>query len=416
MAGAGGTPADGWLARLAELDARSLRRHPPVATAASPAWITIDGRRLANFASNDYLGLSVHPAVTAAAAEAAARWGAGARASRLVSGTLEVHEALEEDLARFKGTEAALVFSSGYMAGLALVATAALRADGTRAPVVFDRLAHACLIDGALAAGGRWARFDHNDAADLGRVLDGLPAADPASGPVPSAVVVTEGVFSMDGDAAPIAALHAVCATRGALLLIDDAHGTGTRGPGGRGSVAAAGLDPRDPWLVQMGTLSKSLGAQGGFVAGPAALIELMKSTARTFLFDTALAPPAAAAARAALALLTAHPAMTDRLRALSRLARAALTTTTGGSEDEEALPIIPQMVGDPSDAAALSIGLRQLGHHVPAIRPPTVPAGTSRLRITINASTPMESIHELAQHLQSLTRETPSPPSPSSM
>jgi 8-amino-7-oxononanoate synthase len=332
-----------------------------------------------NFSSNDYLGLSSHPQVIAAATEALNVYGAGARASRLVTGNSPVHEELEAELARFKGTEAALVFSSGYLANVGVIQVLSRRADGSTVPVFMDKLSHACIVDGALAT-GKWRTFAHNDVGALRGLLEGARSA--AS---PRALVVTEGVFSMDGDVAPIAELLALCQEFDALLVIDDAHGTGTIGDGGRGTLSHFGIAAR-PRVIQIGTLSKALGSQGGFVAASQVIVDLLINRARTFIFDTGLAPTAAAAALAALRVLQAEPGRVGRLQSKAAELRKLL------GHPDRVTPIIPHIVGDAEAAVELSRRLLEAGYLVSAIRPPTVPPGTSRLRIA------MSSEHEIGQ------------------
>lgn len=364
--------------QLEQISEQGLRRDLRVVTQEG-VLAKVGGRTVVNFSSNDYLGLSSHPQVIAAATEALNVYGAGARASRLVTGNSPVHEELEAELARFKGTEAALVFSSGYLANVGVIQVLSRRADGSTVPVFMDKLSHACIVDGALAT-GKWRTFAHNDVGALRGLLAGARSA--AS---PRALVVTEGVFSMDGDVAPIAELLALCQEFDALLVIDDAHGTGTIGDGGRGTLSHFGIAAR-PRVIQIGTLSKALGSQGGFVAASQVIVDLLINRARTFIFDTGLAPAAAAGALAAVRVLQAEPERVGRLQSKAAELRKLLEHPDGVT------PIIPHIVGDAEAAVELSRRLLEAGYLVSAIRPPTVPPGTSRLRIAVSSE------HEVGQ------------------
>ena len=336
-----------------------------------------------DLAGNDYLGLSRHPAVTAAAAEAAHRWGAGATGSRLVTGTTEAHAELEAELAAFCGTEAALVFASGYAANLA--ALTALAPAGTL--LVSDAGNHASLIDGCRLARAATTVVPHAQPAAFEAALS------THRGP---ALAVTDAVFSVDGDAAPLAGLAAVCRARGAALLVDDAHGLGVVGPGGRGAVAGAGLAGA-PDVVTTVTLSKALGAQGGAVLGPARVIRHLVDTARTMIFDTGLAPPAVAAALAALRLLRAEPARAGR--ALSGAATLHRRLTAAGlTAPRPDAAVLSVRAPSPGAAVAWADACRARGLLVGCFRPPSVPDGVSRLRLTARADlTPAQLDHAVA-------------------
>ena len=288
-------------AELAALEEAGLRRRLAPIERVDGADVWIGGRRVVNWCSNDYLGLAQHPVLAEAAARATGEWGVGARASRLLAGTSVWHQRLEEALAAWFGLEAAVVFPSGYQANLGVLG-ALLAADDV---VCVDRLAHASLVDAARASRATFRVFHHNDVEHLRRLLERAAGAR-------RRLIVTEGIFSMDGDRAPLAALVDAAEAHDALVYLDDAHGAFVDGPRGRGSPEAAGI-PIDRFLY-MGTLGKALGCQGGFLAGPRALIELVHTRARTFLYTTALAVPVAAAAHAALALLEAEPQHRQRL------------------------------------------------------------------------------------------------------
>ncbi len=347
---------------------RGLLRALRLAPAAGGAAGECDARTL-NFSSNDYLDLARDPRVVAGAASAARAWGAGAGASRLMAGTLPCHEDLERALAEMKGYPSALVFGSGYAANLG--ALGALLGSGDL--VLADRLAHASLLDGARLAGARLVRFRHNDADDLRRRLARHAAR--------RRLVLTESVFSMDGDLAPLEALADACEEYGALLMVDDAHATGVLGPGGAGAVRAEGLEDRVALTV--GTLSKALGSHGGFVACTAAMRDALVQGARSFIYSTALPPPSAGAALAALRVLATEPDRPERLRALAAGFRARLRAA-GIPVAEAPTPIVPVHVGDNGAAVRLAAALDRQGIRVTAVRPPTVPAGTARLRLSV--------------------------------
>ncbi|MFI8458623.1 8-amino-7-oxononanoate synthase [Kitasatospora sp. NPDC085464] len=322
-----------------------------------------------DLAGNDYLGLTRHPVVTQAAAEAALRWGGGSTGSRLVTGTTALHTELEEELADFYGAEAALVFSSGYTANLA--ALTALTDPDTL--IVSDAYNHASLIDGCRLSRSDVHRAPHSDPAAVAEVLAGRARR--------RALVVTDSVFSVDGDAAPLAALSEAVRAHAAALLVDDAHGLGVLGPGGTGALAAAGLAGR-PDTVATVTLSKSLGSQGGAVLGPRRVIRHLTETARTFIFDTGLAPAAAGAALAALRLLRAEPARAERAREVARTLARQLTAAGLHACDPDAAVVSVRAPG-PEAAVAWAADCRRAGLAVGCFRPPSVPDGISRLRLT---------------------------------
>ncbi|GAU70486.1 putative 8-amino-7-oxononanoate synthase [Streptomyces sp. NBRC 110611] len=326
---------------------------------------------LLDLAGNDYLGLARHPEVTHGAAEAAHRWGAGATGSRLVTGSTELHARLEEELAAFCGFEAALVLSSGYAANLAAVT--ALTAPGTL--VVSDAGNHASLIDGCRLSRARTRIAPHADPEAVRAALTGHEGR---------ALVITDSVFSVDGDAAPLPALAAACRARGAALLVDDAHGLGVLGEGGRGAPWAAGL-AGDGDVVATVTLSKSLGSQGGAVLGPARVIEHLVNTARSFIFDTGLAPAAAGGALAALRLLGREP---GRAAGAGRNARAlhARLTAAGLTAARPDAAVVSVRAPSPDAAVRWAADCRAAGLAVGCFRPPSVPDGISRLRLTARA------------------------------
>lgn len=343
------------------------------------------GRRwFINWCSNDYLGLSQHPALIAAAARATRAWGVGARASRLLAGSTAVHRELEEALAAWFGAEEALVFPSGYQTNLAVLGTLLQPADIVWA----DRRIHASLAEGIRASRATLKIFRHTALDRLARWL----ARRPASG---RQVIVTEGVFSMDGERADLNALLALAEKHGALLYVDDAHGAFVEGRRGRGSPEAAGVAHKH--LLYMATLGKALGAQGGFVIGPHALIDWLRNRARPFIYTTAPAVPVMAAAREALRVLAREPQHRRRLQQRIRQLRAAFTQA-GLPIAATSSHIVPFIVGGSAQALALAEALKARGLWAPAIRPPTVPAGTARLRLSLTAA------HTPAQ-LQALTQ-----------
>ncbi len=353
----------GWLDEQAELRraaglVRTLRPRP----ADSP---------LLDLASNDYLGLTRHPEVVEGAAAAARAWGSGATGSRLVTGTTELHAQLERELAEYCGFEAALVLSSGYAANLAAVT--ALAPHGTL--IVSDAGNHASLIDGCRLARGATAVAAHSDPESVRKCLDAH------HGP---ALAVTDSVFSVDGDRAPLAELAAVCREFGAGLLLDDAHGLGVLGDGGRGAAYGAGLAGA-PDVVATLTLSKSLGSQGGAVLGPAKVIQHLVNTARTFIFDTGLAPAAAGGALAALRLLRREPARAARACEVATALHAGLTEAGLQAVRPDAA-VVSVRAPSPDEAVAWAADCRAAGLLVGCFRPPSVPDGISRLRLTARA------------------------------
>jgi 8-amino-7-oxononanoate synthase len=382
-------------AELKQLDAQHLRRRRrEVQALAAPNDATrvwVDGRLLRNFSSNDYLGLSAHPELARAASACASRLPFGAGAAQLISGYSGEHRALEQELAAFTGRERALLFSSGYLANLGVISTLA----GRHELVVADRLCHASLLDGARLSGATLKRYAHADSAAAASVL----ARDGQARRV--ALLVTEGVFSMDGDVAPLATLARLATDFGAALLVDDAHGLGVLGPSGRGTLEQAGLDAAAAPLL-VGTLGKAFGSFGAFVAADAALIEYLLQHARSYIYTTAPPASVAAAARAALRIARDEPWRRERLqRLIKRLRTAAEALALPLSPSSS--PIQPLMVGDSARALSLSAQLQQAGFWVCAIRPPTVPVGSARLRITVSAAHTDSDIDALAETLGQL-------------
>ncbi|MDH5228079.1 MAG: 8-amino-7-oxononanoate synthase [Gammaproteobacteria bacterium] len=379
-------------ARLAEQAAagRARRRRTVAARAAGGVHVTVEGRDCIAFCSNDYLGLADHPRVVAAFVAAAQRWGVGSGASHLVSGHDSEHHALEEELAAFVRRPRALLFSTGYMANLAVAAVLVGRGDF----VLEDRLNHASLLDAGLASGARFARYAHGDVAALRSKLQRV-------GPTGQALVMTDGVFSMDGDSAPLREIAAICGEADASLLVDDAHGFGVLGTTGAGSVEEAGLTVADVPIL-MCTLGKAIGTFGAFVAGSEVLIESLLQRSRTYIYTTALPPAVAAATREALRVLRDEPERRERVRAHAARFQAGVRAL-GLQAMPSNTPIQPLLAGDEAAAVAASDALFDSGIWVPAIRPPTVPAGTSRLRFTFSASHTDAQIDQLLDALRML-------------
>jgi 8-amino-7-oxononanoate synthase len=358
-----------------------LRR--TVTAVTGKARVEVDGRHLIEFCSNDYLGLARDPRVVAALSAAGDRWGFGSSAAHLVTGHSSAHHALEEDLAHFTGRPRALLFSTGYMANLGVLTALAGRGD----LIVEDRLNHASLIDGVRLAGAKSRRYRHADAAAAAERLD-------VHGGDGRRLIVTDGVFSMDGDVAPLSALARVAEERDAWLVVDDAHGLGVLGAQGRGSLEAAGLEPERA-AVLIGTLGKAFGAFGAFVAGTEALIETLIQRARPYVYTTAPPPAVAEATRKAVAIAAEESWRRDRLNSLIRRFREGVEAI-GLPMTDSATPIQPVIVGDPDAALRISDGLWRQGFWVAAIRPPTVPEGSSRLRVTLSASHSEEDVDGL--------------------
>lgn len=346
-------------------DAGLWRTLQPLAGAPGPT-VRIGEEELVLLCSNNYLGLAADPRLAEAAAEATRALGTGSGASRLVCGSLALHGELEQQLARLKGKDDCVLFSSGYLANLGTIAALCGRGD----TVVSDQLNHASIIDGCRLSGADIAVYPHADAAACAELVGR------ARGRV---LIVTDGVFSMDGDLAPLAELAAVAERHGAWLMVDEAHATGVLGDGGAGAAAALGVGDRV--AVVMGTLSKALGSAGGFVAGSRLLCDYLRNRARSFVYDTAPAPAGVAAALTALTVLAAEPARRRQVMAAAQLVARELAAL-GYAVPQPAAAIVPVMIGDSAVAMRLSSYLRRAGVLAPAIRPPTVPTGTARLRL----------------------------------
>lgn len=370
-----------------KLAAQHLRRQPRIVQSPADTTITIEGRRFISMASNNYLGLANHPAIKQAAIEAIATWGVGAGAARLISGTTAPHTQLEQDLARFKQVEAALTFGTGYTTNLGLLPSLIDRAG----LILADRLCHASVIEACRLSRAQLRLFHHNDVEHLEKQLDKRKKAGPT-------LVVTEGIFSMDGDLAPLPELLRCCQQYEATLLIDDAHGTGVMGPQGRGTLEHFGLNPRD--VIQMGTLSKAIGTSGGYVAGTAALQDYLINTSKAFLYTTAPPPALAVAASAAIRIIQHEPERRERLWTNRNALYAALQGMGWPLTDTQS-PILPIIVKSPETAVKLSQALFAAGVYVPAIRPPTVPKHSSRLRLTVSSEHTKEQLETVVRSLR---------------
>ncbi|WP_447968649.1 8-amino-7-oxononanoate synthase [Nitrospira sp. M1] len=369
---------------LHELTRQHLRRQLKTVDSATEPVITFDGKSVIQLASNNYLGLANHTAVADAAIETIRQYGTGSGASRLISGTQTPHQELETTLAQFKTTEAALTFGSGYSANTGIIPTLV----GPQDCIFADRLCHASLIDGCRISQATLRVFHHNDTTHLKQLLEKRAGTQ-------KTLIMTEGVFSMDGDLAPLPELVRLANEFQATLLLDDAHGTGVLGQNGRGSVEHFGVDPNE--LIQIGTLSKALGTIGGYVVGSRTLIDYLMNTSRSFIYTTAPPPSMAAAAQAAINIVQSDPDRRTRLwhnrdQLYQGLKAMGFQLTNTQS------PILPIILNDPQLAVAISTTLLKHGIYVPAIRPPTVPKGTSRLRVTVTSEHTREHI-ETALH-----------------
>jgi 8-amino-7-oxononanoate synthase len=370
---------------LAALDRETLRRTRRVLDSPQGAHVRVGGRDLANFSSNDYLGLAADPRLADAVRRSLDDYGVGAGASPLVSGHLRAHEEAEERFAAFCGLPRAILFGSGYAANIGILTVLA----GPEAEVFGDRLNHACLHDGARLSRATYTRYPHGD-------LDAL-AGSLAASRAPVKVVATDAVFSMDGDVAPLPLILALCERHDAWLVVDDAHGIGVLGERGRGSLEHFGI--ASPRIVYMATLGKALGGYGAFVAGSPDAIEWLLQRARTYIFSTALPPMMAVAASAALEILGHDRSLLARLRARIAEFRAACGAAAVPVAPSETA-IHPVIVGDAARALEVSARLLERGFLVPAIRPPTVPQGTSRLRVSLSAAHERAEVERLARAL----------------
>jgi 8-amino-7-oxononanoate synthase len=378
--------------RLREIERLGLSRRLRTISGAQGPRVLLDGDPVLLLCSNNYLGLADDPRVREAAAQAALHWGVGAGASRLVSGTMTIHRQLEERLATFKGSEDCVLFGSGYLANLGAIG--ALTGPGDT--VFSDELNHASIVDGCRLSRARICVYRHLDIEHLRWNLS-------RHGGTGRRLIATDSVFSMDGDLAPLQEIAELAREHDARLLVDEAHATGALGPGGRGAVAAAGLEREVDVLV--GTLGKALGSYGAYVCGDRRMIEYLVNSARSLIFSTAPAPPAVAGALTALELIEEQPRRVRQLRSNARALRAALATE-GFAVQESEMQIVPLLTGEERAASTLCEGALRRGVFAQAIRPPSVPAGTSRLRLTAMATHTPDELRRAARALGEAARE----------
>lgn len=379
--------------KLRQLADESLTRQLRALSSGTGATVQLGGRSIILLCSNDYLGLAMHPAVVHAAVRATEQYGSGAGASRLICGTLPPHEELESALARFKGTESALLFGSGYLANLGIIP----RLIGHKGLILADRLCHASLIDGCRLSGADFRVYRHRNSSHVESLLKRRSSKKPA-------LIVTDGLFSMDGDLAPLPELASLAKRYDAMLYVDDAHGTGIMGPTGRGTLEHFAVEQEISF--HMGTLGKALGSSGAYLAGSRDMVEYLLNTARPFLFTTASPPSTAAAAGAALTVIQQEPERRARLwsnrhRLFHGLQRIGFRMT------ETVSPILPILIGDATSAVAFSEQLLAHGVYAPAIRPPTVPDDTSRIRVTVTSEHTDDHIDEALRAFESAGQAT---------
>jgi glycine C-acetyltransferase/8-amino-7-oxononanoate synthase len=378
--------------RLAELERLGLHRRLRLVSGPQGPRVLLDGKPVLLLCSNNYLGLADHPRVREAAADAAMRWGVGAGASRLVSGTMTIHRRLEERLAAWKGNEACLLFGSGYLANIGTIGALAGRGD----TIFSDEFNHASIVDGCRLSRAEVVVYRHLDTQHLEWSLRRHGGSDQRQ------LIVTDSVFSMDGDIAPLVEIARLAKEHRARLMVDEAHAIGALGPGGRGAVAQTGLEGEVDVVV--GTLGKALGSYGAYVCADEEMIHYLINTARSLIFSTAPGPPAVAGALAALELLEERPHRVERLRSAARTMRKALAAEGFSVEDGE-MQIVPLIVGDEHAAMRLCKEALERGVFAQAIRPPTVPAGTSRLRLATMASHTAEELRMAARALGEAAR-----------
>ncbi len=381
-------------ARLEELERLGLSRRLRLISGPQGPTVLLEGKPVLLLCSNNYLGLADHPKVREAAADAAMRWGVGAGASRLVSGTMTIHGRLEERLAEFKGSEACVLFGSGYLANLGVLGALA----GSGDTIFSDELNHASIVDGCRLSRAEVVVYRHRDVEHLEWSLRRHGSGRDAG----RRLIVTDSVFSMDGDVAPLAQLAEVAGAWNARLVVDEAHALGSLGPDGRGAVAEAGLEGEVD--VVIGTLGKALGSYGAYACASAEMVRYLINSARSLIFSTAPPPPAVAGALAALHLLRERPHRVQRLRSNARVLRRALAAEGFPAGDSE-MHIVPLILGEERTAMRLCQGAIERGVFAQAIRPPTVPDGTSRLRLTVMASHTASELRMAAETLGDLAR-----------
>lgn len=386
------------LQQLDQIETAGLRRHLRRVDSAQGPRIIVDGKPLLNFSSNDYLGLANHPALKQAAIEAVEKFGSGSGASRLICGSLAPHHELEEALAAFKGTEAALSFSTGCAAALGTI-TALLGKDDV---IIIDKLVHASIVDAARLSGAKLRVFAHHDPGDLEKILKWADGTPRTTHHAPRILIVTESVFSMDGDLAPLREIVALKEKYGAWLMLDEAHATGLFGENRRGLAEEFGVADRIE--IQMGTLGKAAGAAGGYVCGARVLVDFLVNRARSFIFSTAPVPASAAAARAGLELIQSAGGESRRQAVWQRVDQLKNGLIGGGWK----LPVVrsailPLIIGDETKAVEIATALRAADIFIPAIRYPTVARGEARLRLTVTAAHTAEDIAQLMSAFKSL-------------
>jgi glycine C-acetyltransferase/8-amino-7-oxononanoate synthase len=381
--------------RLAELERLGLTRRLRLISGPQGPTVLLEGKPVLLLCSNNYLGLADHPRVREAAADAAMRWGVGAGASRLVSGTMTIHGRLEERLAAFKGSEACLLFGSGYLANIGVIGALA----GSGDTVFSDELNHASIVDGCRLSRADVVVYRHRDVEHLEWSMRRQSGGREGQG---RRLIVTDSVFSMDGDVAPLEALTELAQDYGARIVVDEAHAIGNLGPDGRGAVAEAGLEGEID--VVIGTLGKALGSYGAYACASAEMIRYLLNTARSLIFSTAPPPPAVAGALAALELLRERPHRVQRLRSNARVLRRGLAAE-GFPIAESEMHIVPLVVGEERATMRFCQEAIERGIFAQAIRPPTVPEGTSRLRLTVMASHTAAELHSAAETFGSIAR-----------
>ena len=378
--------------RLEALREQGLRRELRRVDSPQSPRVQIGGKAYLNFSSNDYLGLANHPALKDAASKAVKKFGAGAGASRLICGSLAPFHELEETLANFKGTQAALTFSTGYAAALGTITALVGKND----IIIIDKLVHACIVDAAKLSGAKLRVFDHNDLNDLESILKWATKARSKETQI---LIATESIFSMDGDAAPLREIVALKERHDAWLLVDEAHATGLYGKNGRG--LAEEFDVRDRIEIQMGTLGKALGASGGYICGSRALVDFLVNRARSFIFSTAPVPAAATAATAGILLVQSEAGKSLKEKLWTRVREFQSAIADPPSPIPSA--IVPLLIGDETKAVELAAKLREQGIFIPAIRYPTVARGGARLRVTLTAAHAAKDVAELLGALRTL-------------
>ncbi len=374
--------------RLQEIHQQDLYRKLRKVNSPQSPELEVDGKTVLNFSSNDYLGLANHQALKAAAIQAVEKWGAGAGASRLICGSLAPHHELEQTLATFKGTEAALTFATGYAAAMGAICSLVGKED----ILVIDKLVHACIIDAAKLSGAKLRVFGHNDPNDLEEILKWASSKSRTTQGASRTLVVTESAFSMDGDHAPLREIVELKEKYGAWLMVDEAHGTGLYGPRRRGLAEEFGVGERIE--IQMGTLGKALGASGGYICGSRKLIDYLINRARTFIFSTAPVPAATAAATAGIRLVQSLEGEARRNRLWERVSELNVKFKKRNANKLSA--IIPLMVGDEAKAMAITTALLNENVFVPAVRYPSVARGEARLRLTVSAAHSPEQIQKV--------------------